>query len=67
MKKSGLAKPNVSFYMLGYYAIRCWDSNNFWVSVNKESLYWRVFKEFVEEAKEFEINNTSFTTDDIRI
>ena len=67
MKQSKLVKPNVTFYMFGYYAIRCWDSQNFWVSVNKDSLYWRVFKEFVEEAKQFEKNHAAFTGNEIKI
>jgi hypothetical protein len=67
MKNSGLVKKEISYYMFGYYAVRCWDSKNFWSSVNKESTYWKVFKDFVSEAKEWEQNRHNFNTDDIKI
>lgn len=67
MKKSGLVKPKIAYYMFGYYAIRCWESEFFWSSVNKESIYWKVFKDFVYEAKQFESNKNSFNSDDIKI
>jgi hypothetical protein len=37
--------------MFGYYAIRCWESENFWAEINRESSYWIVFKKFVEKMK----------------
>lgn len=67
MEKSGLIKSEVAYYMFGYYAIRCWDSKNFWSSVNKGSLYWKVFSEFVSDAKKFEANSSNFKIDDIKI
>jgi len=67
MKKSGLVKPEIAYYMFGYYAIRCWESKNFWDTVNKESIYWYVFKDFVIEAKKFEESRSSFNPNDIKI
>jgi len=67
MKKSGLVKSEIAFYMFGYYAIRCWESKYFWDSVNQDSIYWYVFKDFVQEAKKFEDSMHRFNPDDIKI
>jgi len=42
-----------------YYAIRCWESKYFWNNVNRDSIYWRLFKEFVIKMKKIE-NNYKF-------
>ena len=54
MMNSGLIKKEVAHYMFGYYAIICWDSKNFWLDVNRNSPYWYLFKNFVEQMKEIE-------------
>jgi hypothetical protein len=56
---SRLIKPEVAHYMFGFYAIKCWESGNFWEGneVNKESIYWVVFKDFAISMKNIE---TSF-------
>jgi len=41
-------------YMFGYYAIRCWESKNFWIDVNKNSIYWSLFIEFTITMKKVE-------------
>lgn len=54
---SGLIRPSVAHYMFGYYALRCWRSENFWQSaegVNRKSMYWLVFKDFAEQMQEME-------------
>ena len=51
---SGLIHKQVAHYMFGYYAIQCWKSENFWDNINRESIYWRVFRDFVEQMKEVE-------------
>jgi hypothetical protein len=40
--------------MFGYYAIRCWESKYFWLYTNRDSIYWRLFKEFVMTMKNIE-------------
>jgi len=30
LMNTGVLKPEVVHYMFGYYAIRCWQSENFW-------------------------------------
>jgi hypothetical protein len=48
---SGLMKRQVAHYMFGYYAIRCWDNEQFWSGVNRESPYWSLFRDFVLQMK----------------
>jgi hypothetical protein len=54
MVNSGLIKHNVAFYMFGYYAIRCWESEYFWNDVNRDSPYWSLFRNFVNEMTAIE-------------
>ncbi len=54
---SGVLKPEIAHYMFSYYAKLCWESNDFWHDINRDSIYWRVFKEFVEEMRELERKN----------
>lgn len=51
LKKAGLIKKELSYYMFGYFAIRCLDSENFWHGLNKDDHYWTLFMEFAKEAK----------------
>lgn len=51
-----LIKPEIAHYMFGYYAMRCWENDKFWTDINRESHYWRVFKEFVEKMRDLEDN-----------
>lgn len=44
----------VSHYMFGYYALRCWESQHFWADVNRDSSYWALFRDFVEQMKQAE-------------
>lgn len=48
---SGLIKPEVAHYMFGYYALLCWESEEFWVDVNRLSDYWSLFADFCEQMK----------------
>jgi hypothetical protein len=54
MVNSGIIKRNVAFYMFGYYAIRCWESEYFWNDVNRDSRYWSLFRNFVNEMTAIE-------------
>jgi hypothetical protein len=54
MMNSNLIRKEVAHYMFGYYAIRCWESKHFWKDVNRESIYWKLFRNFVIEMKDFE-------------
>lgn len=52
--KSGLMRRTVAHYMFAYYAIRCWNSENFWKGMNKNSPYWWLFRHFAEEMQAIE-------------
>jgi hypothetical protein len=54
MVSSGILKREVAHYMFGYYAIRLYDSENFWLNVNKNSYYWSVFRRFTEDMRKIE-------------
>jgi len=58
MTRGGLIRPAVVHYMFGYYALRCWESDDFWSpsagGPSRESLYWGLFRSFVERAKKEE-------------
>jgi hypothetical protein len=54
MVNSGLIKRDVAFYMFGYYAIRCWESEYFWDDVNRDSPYWSLFRIFASQMKAIE-------------
>lgn len=56
MMNSGLIRKNVAHYMFGYYALRCWESTHFWQGLNRETMYWSLLRNFVEEMKEIERN-----------
>jgi hypothetical protein len=54
MMNSGLIRNEVAHYMFGYYAIKCWESKYFWSTVYRESIYWSLFRDFVEQMKQIE-------------
>ena len=51
---SRLIRKEVAHYMFGYYAIRCWESQNFWGDVDRDSIYWIVFRDFVGQMQDIE-------------
>ena len=53
---SKILKKQIAHYMFGYYTIRCLDSNNFWVGINKNIGYWALFVAFASEMKKIEQN-----------
>lgn len=44
---SGLIRKQVAHYMFGYYAIKCWKCEYFWDSIEKYSIYWCLYRDFV--------------------
>lgn len=51
---TGLMKKSVAHYMFGYYALRCWKSQNFWSGVNRNSPYWALFNHFAKQMEKIE-------------
>lgn len=54
MTNTGLIRRPVAHYMFGYYAIKCWESENFWEGVNRRAIYWALFRDFVDQMREVE-------------
>ena len=59
---SRVLKPEIAHYMFAYYAKLCWANDNFWHDINRDSIYWRVFREFVEQMIELEEKNMTIPT-----
>lgn len=59
---SGILKPEIAHYMFAYYAKLCWTNDNFWHDINRNSIYWRVFREFVEQMIKLEEKNMTIPT-----
>ncbi len=53
---SKLIRKEISHYMFSYFAIACYDSENFWKGINKESYYWKVFIDYAVEMKKIQKN-----------
>jgi len=54
MAESRLIRYRLTHYMFGFYAIRCWESDDFWNGVygfNREEPYWGLFSAFVDRMK----------------
>ena len=54
---SEVMDAEVAFYMFGYYAIRCWESESFWLGdrmIEKESIYWSLFRAFATRMMKME-------------
>lgn len=54
LRRSRLIRTEIAQYMFGYYAVRLYEANNFWRSVNRGSPYWVIFNEFAERARDAE-------------
>lgn len=51
LKNSGFINQHVSFYMFGYFAIKCLDSENFWHGLKKDEPLWSLFRDFANQMK----------------
>lgn len=51
MVNSRLIRREVAHYMFGYYALLVARSENFWMGLDKEGMYWQVFREFANEMQ----------------
>jgi len=51
LKNSGLLNDALVLYMFGYFAIRCYDSANFWAGLNRKQKLWSLFMDFAQEMK----------------
>ncbi len=51
---SGLIRKQVAHYMFGYYAIKCWECDYYWNSLDRYSIYWSLYRDFVSQMIEEE-------------
>ena len=51
LKNSGLLNSDLAYYMFGYYAAKCLESQNFWSDINKADVFWNVFNRFATEMQ----------------
>src|SRR6218665_2888823 len=51
LKNSQLINADLAYYMFGYYATRCLESENFWSNINKQDIFWNVFLRFAMEMQ----------------
>lgn len=54
MVNSDLLKRPVAHYMFSYYAIKCWKSKYFWSDLQRNSVYWLFFRDFVNNMEKIE-------------
>ena len=54
MVNSHLIREPVAHYMFGYYAVRCYQSDQFWNGVNRDSSYWSLFTDFAKRMEAME-------------
>jgi hypothetical protein len=56
---SRVIRDEVAHYMFGYYALKCWESKNFWILDerpqkpldNETEPYWTLFREFIKRME----------------
>jgi hypothetical protein len=68
--RSKVMSKESTYYMFGYYAIKCDDSINFWEDkrmLKKDSIYWKLFREFAAEMRDMENQLQSGDLDPRRI
>jgi hypothetical protein len=58
-------RMETAHYMFGYYVILCWKSENFWEGLDRESIYWTLFRDFAEQMRALE-KNFSFSRERLR-
>ncbi len=51
IRNSGLINDQVSLYMFGYFAIRCYQSSNFWHGLNRNQPFWSLFMDFAQQME----------------
>lgn len=51
MVNSKIIKPGVAHYMFGYYVLLVDRSEHFWEGLDRNSVYWQVFRGFAEQMR----------------
>lgn len=58
---SKLLKPDVAFYMFGYYASLISNSKHFWIGLDKDGPYWMVFRKFAKDLAAYKPELKGYT------
>ncbi len=51
MVNSRIIKPGVAHYMFGYYVRLVDRSEHFWEGLDRDSVYWQVFRQFAHQMR----------------
>lgn len=51
MVNSRIIKPGVAHYMFGYYVLLVDRSEHFWEGLDRDGVYWEVFRQFAAQMK----------------
>lgn len=51
MMNSKLIRNEVAHYMFGSYVIACYQCDHFWVNLDKNDKYWKLFNDFAVQMK----------------
>ena len=52
---SRVFNDQIVLYSFGYFAIKCWESENFWVAgMNRDDKYWAHFRDFVKRVEKLD-------------
>jgi hypothetical protein len=51
LKNSRLINGDLAYYMFGYYATKCLESESFWSGMNKNDIFWNAFLRFATDMQ----------------
>lgn len=51
---SKVFNDEIIYYMFGYYALRCWRSDDFWHDLNREQILWSHYRDMVARLERVE-------------
>lgn len=69
MMNSGLIRKEVAHYMFGSYVIACYECDYFWVDLDRNNFYWKLFNSFAQQMQVIEHNiqhSTNFKPSSMR-
>jgi hypothetical protein len=61
MVNSRLISPKVAHYMFGDYVLLTARSENFWHGLDREGVYWTVFRQFAQQMESFHAEDVGLT------
>lgn len=64
MNNSGILHKDLMLYTFGYYAIKCYQSKEFWANIDKNEFFYSLFISFCEEMVAM---RSSVTVDQMRM